>query len=88
MKAMSCQRGSIMMEYIVLNFLFAVAIALSGYFFVAPDGRAEGGATYSIDPKTGTIVREVQNTRKFGILGSVFLERYAMMRDIVSMPYP
>ena len=77
-----------MMEYIVLNFLFAVAVMLSGYFFVSPDGGVAGQATYRIDPATGSIVVAETTTRKYGILGSAFLERYAMMRDIVSMPYP
>ena len=81
-------RGSMMMEYVVLNFLFVVAVAIAGYFFVSPDGGTPGQATYRIDPDTGAVVTVTETTRRYGILGDAFLRRYDLMVKIVSMPYP
>ena len=83
----SC-RGSVMMEYVVLNFLFIVAIVLAGYFFVSPDGGTPGQATWRIDPETGEIETRTETTERYGILGNAFMQRYDLMVKIVSMPYP
>ena len=86
-KIRSC-RGSVMMEYVVLNFLFIVAIALAGYFFVSPDGGTPGQATYRINLVTGAIETTGRTTERYGFLGNAFMQRYDLMVKIVSMPYP
>jgi len=81
-------RGSMMMEYVILNFLFIVAIALFGHFFISPDGGTPGQATYRIDPETGAIETRTETTERYGFLGNAFMQRYDLMVKIVSMPYP
>ena len=88
LKDMRGCRGSVMMEYVVLNFLFIVAIALAGYFFVSPDGGTPGQATYRINLVTGEIETRTETTERYGILGNAFMQRYDLMVKIVSMPYP
>ena len=83
------ERGSVMMEYVILNFLFAVAVAVAGYFFTAPNGGTTGQATYRIDIETGALETVPgRKSERYGILGKAFLDRYRLMVDIVSMPYP
>ena len=77
-----------MMEYVVLNFLFIVAIALAGYFFVSPDGGTPGQPTYRINLGTGAIETTGRTTVRYGFLGNAFMQRYDLMVKIVSMPYP
>ena len=87
-RGLRSSRGSVMMEYVVLNFLFIVAIALAGYFFVSPDGGTPGQATYRIGPWTGAIETTGRTTERYGFLGNAFMQRYDLMVKIVSMPYP
>ena len=80
-------RGSVMMEYIILNFWLVLALVVGGYFFIDPadDG---GQRTSRLDPETGAFLSDAGKTARFGRLGSNFLARYGLMLRIVSMPYP
>ena len=83
------ERGSVMMEYVILNFLFVVVIAVAGHFFLSPDGGRNGQPTYRLDVETGAL-EEVRGkpTVRYGFLGKAFLDRYDLMVKVVSMPYP
>jgi len=82
------ERGSVMMEYVVLNFLFMVAIAIAGNFFVDPfGGGAAGIGVYQLNSQTGQFTR-TGTAPQYGILGNAFNVRYDLMLRIVSMPYP
>ena len=79
-------RGSVMMEYIILNLGFMVFLAVGGYFFVNPDSSGE--TVYEIAPRTLEWKAKQETSKQFGFLGEAFLVRYRLMLDIVSMPYP
>ena len=79
-------RGSVMMEYIILNFGFFVILAVGGYFFVNPD--AIGETAYEIDPQTLEWREKTDRIPRYGFLGNAFLQSYRFMLDVVSMPYP
>ena len=87
------EKGSVMMEYIILNFGFFVILALAAHF-VFPDFSNK--AIYGYNAETGEITQN-GNTGdadkggdygEYGLLGSAFIRHYNMVLDIVSMPYP
>lgn len=80
--------GSILMEYLVLNFWILVMIVFSGHFFFDPSGGVPGEDTYRLDPVTGEISIGAETTRQYGLLGNVFLEHYRQMLKVISMPFP
>lgn len=88
LRKMRSERGSVMMEYVILNFFFVVAIAVAGYFFVSPDGGTAGQNTYRVDPSHGGLRSDSRRTERYGILGNAFKQHYDLMLLIVSMPYP
>ena len=87
------ERGSVMMEYLILNLGFFVVLALSAHFLL-PDFSDR--TIYDYTPETGAFVEKgnaADSGRggaygKYGLLGSAFIKHYNMVLDIVSMPYP
>ena len=92
-KLRKSEKGSVMMEYLVLNLGFFVVLVLSAHFLF-PDFSNKD--IYRYDPATGNFTQE-GNTGdankggaygQYGLLGAAFVKHYNMMLDLVSMPYP
>ena len=92
-KLIKSEKGSVMMEYLILNLGFFLVLALAAHF-VLPG--FENQNIYKYDPVTGQISQD-GNTGdankggtygRYGLLGSAFIRHYNMVLDIVSMPYP
>lgn len=71
-RLMKSEKGSVMMEYLILNLIFITVCAAAGgilfgdaFFF---PGNARNG--------------------NYGIIGNSFIRHYNMVLNIVSMPYP
>lgn len=86
-KNVTSERGSVMMEYIVLNLCFFVVLALAAHFCF-PDFTDK--AVYQLDNSGNVQFEEDKNTRSgaYGRLGTAFVQHYNMMLNLVSMPYP
>ena len=87
-KLIKSEKGSVMMEYLILNLGFFVVLALAAHFCM-PD--FETRRTYKLD-SSGDISFE-QDERKpvagrYGHLGEAFLQHYNMVLEVISMPYP
>ena len=92
-KLIKSEKGSVMMEYLILNFGFFIVLALAAHF-VFPDFSNKD--IYRHNPQTGEF-HQAGNTGdadkggeygQYGLLGSAFIRHYNMMLDIISMPYP
>ena len=92
-KLIKSEKGSVMMEYIILSFGFFVVLAMSAHFLF-PDFQNRD--IYEYNPVTGQFTQD-GNTGdsdkggaygQYGRLGSAFIRHYNMVLDIVSMPYP
>ena len=87
------EKGSVMMEYLILNLGFFVVLALAAHF-TFPDFSNKN--IYNYNAATGEFTQD-GNTGdankgggygQYGLLGSAFIRHYNMVLDIVSMPYP
>jgi uncharacterized protein (UPF0333 family) len=92
-KLVKAEKGSVMMEYLVLNLGFFVVLVLSAHFLFPDFSNKE---IYTYDPVTGNFT-QAGNTKdsnkggsygQYGLLGAAFVKHYNMMLDLVSMPYP
>jgi hypothetical protein len=92
-KLIKSEKGSVMMEYIILSFGLFLVLALSAHFLFPDFSNRD---IYRYDPTTGEIT-QAGNTGdadkggaygEYGLLGSAFIRHYNMVLDIVSMPYP
>ena len=87
-KLLKSEKGSVMMEYLILNLGFFVVLALAAHFCM-PD--FETRTTYKLDD-SGDISLVKDETKpiagKYGHLGEAFLQHYNMVLEVVSMPYP
>ena len=81
------------MEYLILNLLFFVVLAMSAAFLFHDFSNKD---LYEYDPVSGEYT-QIGNTGDadkggsyghYGLLGSAFIRHYNMVLDIVSMPYP
>ena len=92
-KLVNSEKGSVMLEYLILNFGFLVVLALSAYFLL-PDFQNK--EVYKHDPAGGefTLVGNTNDADQggayghYGLLGSAFIRHYNMVLNIISMPYP
>ena len=92
-KLIKSEKGSVMMEYLILNLGFFVVLALAAHF-TFPDFSNRD--IYKYDPSSGQFTQDgnTGDTDKggtygeYGLLGSAFIRHYNMVLDIVSMPYP
>ena len=87
-KLIKSEKGSVMMEYLILNLGFFVVLALAAHFCM-PD--FETRRTYKLD-SSGDIVFERDERKlvagRYGHLGEAFLQHYNMVLEVISMPYP
>ena len=79
--------GSVMLEYILLNFWLMAVLVLAGVFFVNPNDMG-GKPTYRVDILTGKITETEVTTKRFGLLGDGFLQHFSRVMKVISMPYP
>ena len=71
-RLMKSEKGSVMMEYLILNLIFITVCAAAG-------GILFGDAFFF--PKKA-------NNGNYGSLGNAFIKHYNVVLNIVSMPYP
>ena len=71
-KLIKSEKGSVMMEYLVLNLIFILTYVTIGGAFFGDVFFAPGSAILG----------------NYGILGNSFIRHYNMMLDLISMPYP
>ena len=92
-KLIKSEKGSVMMEYLILNLGFFVVLALAAHFMFPDFSNRD---IYEYNPLTGEFY-QAGNTGdadkggeygQYGLLGAAFIRHYNMVLDIVSMPYP
>ena len=86
--SLKSERGSVMMEYIVLSLCFFVVIAMAAHFCL-PDFTSK--TVYKLDGSGNvSFVEDKDHPRSgtYGRLGTAFVAHYNMMLDLISMPYP
>ena len=71
-RSMKSEKGSVMMEYLILNLVFiTLSAAVGGIFF---------GEAFFTPGSAGK--------GNYGVIGNSFIKHYDMVLHLVSMPYP
>ena len=89
-KLIKSEKGSVMMEYLILNLGFFVVLAMAAHF-TFPDFTAKPAYKNSEPGNLNFVVDEevsLNDVCSYGRLGTAFIRHYNMVLDIISMPYP
>ncbi len=79
--------GSVMMEYLILNFGVILTIIVASHFFL-PDMDLEMNERRDVyEIQNGKFVK-TEETGRYGRFGEAYLKRFKLMVHVISMPFP
>ena len=87
-RLLQCQRGAVLMEYVILSVGVVLPLIASAMFVINPSGFDVSVQTFDINPATGAITSSGTTSTTFGLLGDVFVGWYQRIMCGVALPIP